>query len=205
MPNGGALSAADSTSNGNNGAIGGATAAAGEIGGGAVTTTGQYIDAGSASSLTMTNALTMEAWINPTTFTNCHACIIMARPTSYEMGIYLDGTVRWALNNTNPGWSWQGTATVPANTWSHVVVTYNNGLAQTYINGVLAFSYSGTGTLAAPSYSLRLNNRPDMDAAFPGRTDELRISGIARSADWIAAEYRNQSSPASFYRVSAEH
>ncbi len=37
-----------------------------------------------------------------------------------------------------------------------------------------------------------------------GRIDEIRISSIARSADWIAAEYENQNSPGSFYSVGAE-
>jgi hypothetical protein len=206
LPNGATLTAADSTVNANNGTVNGETAAAGEIGGGANSTgPGQYIDVGSSNSVTLTNAFTMEAWINPTTVAGCHACIIMARPNSYEFGVYLDGTVKWALNNANPGWSWQGTAPITAGAWTHVVITYNNGVALTYMNGVLSHTYNGSGSLAAPSYGLRLLNRPDMDAPFMGKADELRISSIARSADWIAAEYRNQSSPATFYTVGVEN
>jgi Concanavalin A-like lectin/glucanases superfamily/Domain of unknown function (DUF2341) len=33
--------------------------------------------------------------------------------------------------------------------------------------------------------------------------DELRVASVARSADWIATEYNNQSSPATFYSIGA--
>jgi hypothetical protein len=38
---------------------------------------------------------------------------------------------------------------------------------------------------------------------FKGSLEELRISTIPRSADWIATEYHNQSSPSTFYTVSS--
>jgi hypothetical protein len=34
--------------------------------------------------------------------------------------------------------------------------------------------------------------------------DEARVSNIARSADWISAEYNNQSSPNTFYTLGAQ-
>ncbi len=37
-----------------------------------------------------------------------------------------------------------------------------------------------------------------------GILDEVRISNIARSADWIATEHKNQSDPSSFYQVLGE-
>src|SRR6266498_101169 len=39
---------------------------------------------------------------------------------------------------------------------------------------------------------------------FKGSVDELRVSSIARSSDWIATEFSNQSSPATFYTLGAE-
>ncbi len=39
---------------------------------------------------------------------------------------------------------------------------------------------------------------------FSGLVDEVRISNVARSADWITTEYNNQSAPASFYTVGSE-
>jgi hypothetical protein len=43
------------------------------------------------------------------------------------------------------------------------------------------------------------------DASTYTQSDiEVRISNIARSADWIAAEYNNQSSPSTFYSGLAD-
>jgi hypothetical protein len=36
-----------------------------------------------------------------------------------------------------------------------------------------------------------------------GMIDEVRVSSTARSADWITAEYNNQSSPSTFYSVGS--
>ena len=38
-----------------------------------------------------------------------------------------------------------------------------------------------------------------------GSADEIRVSNSARSADWIATEYANQGSPATFYSLTAEN
>jgi hypothetical protein len=37
-----------------------------------------------------------------------------------------------------------------------------------------------------------------------GRIDEVRISDVSRSADWIKTEYNNQFSPSTFYSVGTE-
>lgn len=36
---------------------------------------------------------------------------------------------------------------------------------------------------------------------FTGQLDELRVSSTVRTAGWIQTEYRNQSSPQTFYSV----
>jgi len=37
-----------------------------------------------------------------------------------------------------------------------------------------------------------------------GYLDEVRVSNVVRTADWIATEYNNQNSPATFYSLSPE-
>ena len=37
-----------------------------------------------------------------------------------------------------------------------------------------------------------------------GSVDEIRISNVARSADWMPASYNNQASPSTFYTVGAQ-
>ena len=42
-----------------------------------------------------------------------------------------------------------------------------------------------------------------LDGYFAGSVDEVRVSQIARSADWIATEYNNEYSPSTFYSLGA--
>ena len=39
---------------------------------------------------------------------------------------------------------------------------------------------------------------------FNGRVDEVRIADIARTPEWIAAEFSNQNTPDAFYTLGAE-
>ena len=77
----------------------------------------------------------------------------------------------------------------------------------TYENGVVASAIQAPGVI-------NYGNSKDLDIgtfspyaapsgwSFAGLMDEARISTVARSADWIAAQYSNQSSPATFDTIS---
>ncbi len=58
----------------------------------------------------------------------------------------------------------------------------------------------GYGTV--PRFTIGASN--DNSHPFPGILDEVRISTIVRSPDWIATEYNNQANPGSFYNLSGE-
>ncbi len=47
-------------------------------------------------------------------------------------------------------------------------------------------------------------NRNDFLEPFGGTIDEVRISNIARSSEWISTEYNNQQNPATFCSVGSE-
>jgi len=91
--------------------------------------------------------------------------------------------------------------TVVDNTWYHVAVVGNASDFDIYIDGSLD---------ASPSYVYGGDN--DLILAmgrgnqnyFNGLIDEVRISSIARSADWIATQFNNQDDPSTFYSVGTE-
>jgi hypothetical protein len=92
--------AAASSGLGNNGTLqSGAAWAAGKAGGAAsFDGADDYLQVGAASSLSMTTATTLSAWVYPT-----GAGVIMAKEGEYEVAHFADGTVQWAFANTNPG------------------------------------------------------------------------------------------------------
>ena len=83
-----------------------------------------------------------------------------------------------------------------------------NGLATIYINGSPSGSETGVDgqTTDDSSETAYLANSACWYFCGPlnGSTDEFRVSNIVRSADWIATEYSNQSSPVTFYSLSPE-
>jgi hypothetical protein len=49
-----------------------------------------------------------------------------------------------------------------------------------------------------------VGDRYDHTRQFNGFIDEVRVSNIARSSDWINTEYKNQNNPAVFYTIGSE-
>ncbi len=93
------------------------------------------------------------------------------------------------------------------NNWAFAAVTYSfaNKAVNLYVNGV-AMPMTGNVAmlwtqLASPADWLWGGNPNDPANHFAGQLDELRVSTGVRGAGWILTEYRNQSSPQTFYAV----
>jgi hypothetical protein len=161
------------------------------------TSANQHVSVADHPTLQMTDTLTMAAWIFPVSggnYTNFQGAIgeggiIVNKEDAYEMARFADGSIRWAFFNSTPGWVWVDSGAIaPLNTWSHVAVTYDNGLVKTYLNGTLVHTYNGTGTLLTSTTELRIGGRQLTDLQsgflqnFDGRIDEVFIYNQALSA-----------------------
>jgi RHS repeat-associated protein len=215
VANGTTLSLTDSTSNGNNATNNGAQPTQGEIDGGMLTNGTSFATIGAPASLknlAQGNA-TFSAWVNTT-----------AGNGGWVLGKDgMDGANGWSIgldyNNyvwfTIGGYNFTVTSLDPApNAWSYVTVALDqsaaqNGQATIYINGVpngVATGTAGeTGDDSTETAYLANAACAILCNTLIGSSDELRISNIARSADWIATEYNNQSSPGTFYALNGEN
>jgi len=93
--------------------------------------------------------------------------------------------------------------------WMHVVCTWDNATMTIYQDGASAATMGGVnGTFVNNGNSLRFGGVHGAGGgnphSFDGLIDEIRISNTSRSANWVATEYNNENSPATFYNVSAE-
>lgn len=87
----------------------------------------------------------------------------------------------------------ESTGLLAFNQWIHVAFAYEKGNAQIYINGVLAGASRGRGAplnVRSPA-ELSLGGWRG-DYGFVGDLDEVRVSRVARSADWLRLQYENQ-------------
>jgi PKD repeat protein len=209
LPNGTTLSAADSTANANHGAISGPIATTGRIDGGSSSVNGaDHINAGSGSSLNITGNLTITAWIKMNSLGINGRSPIVYRATQTTDGYnFLVGGDSVSSKFIGFGPKSNGNIAIVQNVidvgaWYHVVVVSNGANPTFYVNG--ANVGTGTPIVSNPSSgSLHIGNYPSLVRGFDGIIDEVRISNTQRTAEWIATEYNNQSSPATFYTISA--
>jgi hypothetical protein len=77
--------------------------------------------------------------------------------------------------------------------WTHVVHTYEKGEAKLYVNGVL----DGVNRNQGPPLAIKSPARLFIGGwyhnyEFVGDLDEVRVSKVVRSAEWIKLQYENQ-------------
>jgi len=89
--------------------------------------------------------------------------------------------------------------------WHHVaVIGDGTTVAAIYVDGssVTLSNYPSNITNTTVS-GLNIGRRNNNARYFAGSIDEMRLSNSQRSADWIEAEYNNQSSSSTFYAISS--
>ncbi|HEY9405477.1 MAG TPA: LamG-like jellyroll fold domain-containing protein [Pyrinomonadaceae bacterium] len=184
---------ADSSGKGHTGTLSGAAWAAGQFDG-AVSFDGinDYVSMGAPAGLVATNAVTMSAWIYPTGAGSdpLYGGAILSKEGEYELARFADGSIAWALANSQPGWSWVNTGYVAAlNQWTHVSVVYDGAWVKTYANNVLVHTQAATGAIGdtLPGQNeFRVGGRQAVGQHFQGRIDEVRVYGSALAASEVA-------------------
>jgi hypothetical protein len=84
----------------------------------------------------------------------------------------------------------KGESELPMSEWTHVMHTYSNGEGKIYINGRLDGSATPMLNIKSPARMWIGGWYHYYD--FIGDIDEVRISKVARSTDWVRLQYENQ-------------
>ena len=136
-----------------------------------------YLIASDESRLLMSSAMTVAMWVKPIGFSG-QVGTLVTKPAQYRVARFPDGTLRWAFSHTT-GFGWVNTGVIiPYQYWSHVAISYDNGLVKTYLNGRLAHTRQLTGTLTLaedPNASLTIAGRADVLATLIGTYDDVQI------------------------------
>ena len=87
----------------------------------------------------------------------------------------------------------KGASRLPMGQWVHLVHTYSKGEARVYVNGRLDGENKGRGqTLNIQSPGRMYIGGWYRRYGYVGDLDEVRVSNVKRSADWIRLQYENQ-------------
>jgi hypothetical protein len=100
------------------------------------------------------------------------------------------------------------TAGVPLNVWAYIVCRYDGSLLnnqlQGWVDGVNIANTDATGNILDTGSDDVILGKRYNSRYYEGDFDELRISNIARSNEYITTTYNNQNSPSTFYSVGSE-
>ncbi len=145
---------------------------------------GNFLWAWEGSAALAGPGLTVAVWVHPYGIYG-ESGTIVSNPLQYRIARYPDGTLRWAFNQTT-GFDWVNTGVqIPSGVWSHVAVTYQDGLVRSYVNGRLVHSTQLTGTLTTtgnPLTNMTIGGRNDVMATLIGALDDLMIFDDALSS-----------------------
>ncbi len=99
-----------------------------------------------------------------------------------------------------------GSHTLTTGTWYYISETYNStsGLVG-YVNAASDATVAANGNLNITSSSLYVGNDPATATRYmDGVMDNVTLSSVARTNDWITCEYNNQLTPSSFVGLGSE-
>jgi hypothetical protein len=175
-------SVADGSGNGHTGAISGATWSTQGKFGNALSFDGvnDWITVNASSLLNLTTAMTLEAWVFPTTTSGVRDILIKEGTNADIYNLYARNWRGRPEANVFVGGAnrvVEGTAAQApaANVWTHVAGTYDGTTLRLYINGVQVASVNRTGPIATSTGPLRIGGNSLWGEFFQGRIDEVRV------------------------------
>jgi hypothetical protein len=192
--------ASDASGNGNHGTLANATWAAGGKFGKALAFNGTsaLVTVPSSASLRLTTAMTLEAWVKPSPGAAAWRDVIYKGNDDY----FLEAS---SFNGGLPGGGGTlggldvvayGTGPLPANTWTHIAVTYDGTVVRFYQNGVEMGAGLRTGGIATSATPLQIGGDTLYGQYFQGLIDEVRVYKVARSAAQIQVDSSTPIAPA---------
>ena len=170
-----------------------------------------YIDCNSnVGSFTLASTFTLQAWVNPALLSSDDAIYgntwssagYLLRVTSgnkFRILLVTSGGTYKGFDSSvlSSGWrmvhaNWDGSSSVNL---------YNNGA----LNNETSIA-AGTLTTISSANNTNIGRTGDGGeyAPYDGLIDEVRVSSVVRSANWITTEYNNQNSPATFYTLGSQ-
>ena len=156
--------------------------------------TSSYYSAGNPDSLNLAGSMTVEAWVKLASLADSTRRLISKKstwnaPTGYQ--VEYDGNLN-VFTGLSSGSNYANAKNVDLDAnWHYLSVTYSGTTGRLYVDGVARSTDTSIGALVTGSTALEIGRTSGSGNYFNGDVDEMRISNVARSAAWIAAQNRS--------------
>jgi fibronectin type 3 domain-containing protein len=181
----------DASPQNNNGVAIGATWTTGKFGNALMFNgTNAQVTIADVPSLRLTTAMTLEAWVYPTTAPTGWRAIIDKNVDGYYLTASSDNGNRPAAGGTwtNGNINVFGPSALPVNAWTHLATTFDGSTVRLFLNGVQVASQAQSAALAATTATLQIGGDAYPGEYFAGLIDEVRIYNRALSAAEIQVD-----------------
>jgi hypothetical protein len=109
-----------------------------------------------------------------------------------EVGLNIGAPASLGWASDGPGGASAATAPVLGQ-WNHVAATYENGTSKIYVNGKLdGTRYHKAAMSIVKDIVMSIGGMRGTEFRYIGDIDEVRVSRVSRSADWMKLQYENQ-------------
>ena len=140
--------------------------------------------------LNLGSGATIEAWINPTLSVPAYIVSKRVGNAGYQIFIYSNGSVLGGFGNIEFSGPVAPAGSVIANTWNHVVSSYNGATRKVFVNGVERATNNYSAGIGVSADALAFGNTASLsENYFPGIIDEVRIYNRALSIGEIQKHY----------------
>jgi hypothetical protein len=159
------------------------------------------------NSLDLTDSMTLECWWNADDLSNSYNTLM---GKSSEMGAYqYEYRIRDTMLTDNIyslltyGGLREDDKTHSTNTWYHGVVTLDSSNVIFYNEGAISTIHDSADLLSVYG-QFGFGAAGDYGYYFTGIIDEVRVSKISRSENWIETSYNTMNNPSWFLEVGSE-
>ena len=191
----------DSSGNGNNGTISGATwTTAGKFGSALVFNgKSSRVNVNDSASLHLNSGMTLEAWVSASSVPTFWQDVIYKENDIYFLeagsGVTNHPPAVGASFLANGDQFLAGTSALKANSWTHLAATYDGATLRLYVNGVQVASQAIADSLTSSTQPLQIGGDAAFGQYFKGTIDEVRIYNRALAAAEIQTDMTTQIVP----------
>jgi hypothetical protein len=144
-----------------------------------------------ANDLDLTTAMTLEAWVRPTTLGNWRTVLFKEQTSHMTYSLYAA-----TVSSRPSGQSYIGgerdvrsPTALPTATWSHLATTYDGSVLRLYVNGTQVSTLNASGAMAVSTGPLKIGGNAVFGSEwFSGLIDDVRVYDRALSTAEIQGD-----------------